>query len=111
MPPREPQAKSDPRGQFYDDIATGRLNIGQAVRRMRQLSGLTQEKFAKHRGVSLLTLKRIESGRGNPTVETLERIASIFALRVAFVHNNPMSDARRRELDRAELLGTKRPEA
>jgi transcriptional regulator with XRE-family HTH domain len=75
------------------DIAYGRLDLAQAVKRMRKISGLTQVQFAKHRGMSLLTLKRIESGKGNPTVETLDSIGTLFGLRVAFVHADPKTTA------------------
>ncbi|WP_337243656.1 helix-turn-helix transcriptional regulator [Luteimonas sp. gir] len=75
------------------DIAYGRVDLAQAVKRMRKISGLTQVQFAKHRGMSLLTLKRIESGKGNPTVETLESIGNLFGLRVAFVHADPNTTA------------------
>ena len=92
MPARRPRdlaAVRQLRDQFAEDIEAGRLDFGTAVKRMREISGLTQEQFAKHRGVSLLTLKRIEQGRGNPTVETLNRIGKIFALRVGFVPLKP----------------------
>ncbi|MGI8561170.1 MAG: helix-turn-helix domain-containing protein [Luteimonas sp.] len=91
---RDPESVRALRDQFAADIAAGRLDIGQAVKRMRQISGLTQEQFAKHRGLSLLTLKRVETNRGNPTVETLNAIGSIFGLKVAFVHANPEATAR-----------------
>jgi DNA-binding XRE family transcriptional regulator len=86
---RDPAAVRQLRDQFAEDIEAGRLDFGTAVKRMREISGLTQEQFAKHRGVSLLTLKRIEQGRGNPTVGTLNRIGQIFALRIGFVPLKP----------------------
>lgn len=73
------------RDQLSADLDAGRLSLGQAVKRMRQISGLTQVQFAKHRGLSLLTLKNIESGKGNPTIETLNRIGQLFGLQVGFV--------------------------
>ncbi len=87
IPPRsrDPAAIRLLRDQFAEDIAAGRLDIGQAVKRMRQISGLTQEQFARHRGLSLLTLKRVENNRGNPTVGTLNQIGDIFGLKVGFV--------------------------
>ncbi len=91
---RDPESVRVLRDQFAADIAAGRLDIGPAVKRMRQISGLTQEQFAKHRGLSLLTLKRVESDRGNPTLETLNAIGNIFGLKVAFVHANPETTAR-----------------
>lgn len=73
------------REQFYDDIAADRLDLATAVKTMRRISGLTQVEFARHRGIALLTLKKIEAGTANPTVETLERIGSIFGLRAGFI--------------------------
>lgn len=88
-PDRSAQAIRELRLQFARDIAEGQLDLASAVKRMRKISGMTQEQFAKNRGMSLLTLKRIETGSGNPTVETLNRIGGIFGLKVAFVHANP----------------------
>ena len=82
---RSPDLIRQMRDRFAEDIEAGRLDLAEAVKRMRKISGLTQAEFARHRGVSLLTLKRIESGKSNPTVETLERIGRIFGLRVGFV--------------------------
>jgi len=67
------------------DLAEGRLTLGQTVRRMREISGLTQEEFARHRGIALPTLKRIELDKANPTATTLNRIGEAFGLRVGFV--------------------------
>lgn len=52
---------------------------------MRTISRLTRAEFASHRGVSTKTIKEIESGKGNPTVQTLNRIGQFFGLEVAFV--------------------------
>lgn len=73
------------RDAFYQDIVNHRLTIPQAVKTMRRLSRLTQPEFAKHRGISLPTLKQLESGQGHPKVETLNKVAEIFGLEVAFV--------------------------
>lgn len=91
---RDPETVRALRDQLAIDIAAGRLDIAQAAKRMRAISGLTQAQFAKHRGLSLLTLKRVESGSGNPTIETLSCIGSIFGLKVAFVHATPEATAR-----------------
>ena len=73
------------RQQLYKDVASGAIDVGQAVRVMRRISHLTQPEFAKHRGISVQALKQIEQGTGNPTVQTLDKVASIFGLRVGFV--------------------------
>jgi transcriptional regulator with XRE-family HTH domain len=72
------------RDQFYASIRKGELSIAEAVVAMRKISQLTQPEFAKHRGISVQALRQIESGTGNPTVETLNKIASIFTVQVGF---------------------------
>jgi len=72
------------RDQFYASIRKGELSIAEAVVAMRKMSQLTQPEFAKHRGISVQALRQIESGTGNPTVETLNKIASIFTVHVGF---------------------------
>jgi len=73
------------RDAFYASVSTGAMSIGQAVAAMRRISKLTQPEFARHRGLSVESLRQIEADKGNPTVETLEKIASIFGLQVGFV--------------------------
>lgn len=81
----DPEAERQLRTQFYENIKAGKLNVAGAVREMRRLSRLTQPEFARHRGISLGALRQIEAGEGNPTIETLDKIGSIFGLEVSFV--------------------------
>ena len=83
--PYDPSVERALRDAFEQDIAANQLTIPLAIKAMRRLSRLTQPEFAKHRGLSVATLKELESGRGNPTVATLNQIASIFGLEVGFV--------------------------
>ncbi|CAH2906445.1 MAG: hypothetical protein CPSOU_0293 [uncultured Paraburkholderia sp.] len=73
------------RTRFYERIERHELDLATAVIEMRRISGLTQAEFAAHRGVSLRVIQDIARGVGNPTVESLNRIAAIFGLEVAFV--------------------------
>jgi transcriptional regulator with XRE-family HTH domain len=73
------------REEFYAASAAGRLTVGQAVAAMRRISKLTQPEFAKHRGLSVQSLRLIEADKANPTLATLEKIAGIFGLQVGFV--------------------------
>lgn len=73
------------RDAFYEAVGSGRLSIGQAVAAMRRISKLTQPEFARHRGLSVQILRRIEADNANPTLDTLEKIAGIFGLQVGFV--------------------------
>lgn len=85
-PPRPDAAQA--RAQLdalYSGLARGEIDLADAVRRMRHLSGLTQPEFARHRGISVQALQQIESGRGNPTVRTLDAVSKVFGLRVGFI--------------------------
>lgn len=73
------------RNQFRSNLDEGKLDIASAVKQMRRLSGLTQEEFAAHRRLSLPTLKKIEAGKANPTIATLNQIGEIFGLEMGFV--------------------------
>lgn len=43
----------------------------------------------KHHKISVGALKQIETGGGNPKVETLNKIADIFGLEVGFIRKKP----------------------
>jgi transcriptional regulator with XRE-family HTH domain len=83
--PVEPEAAVARREAFYKAVADGSMSIGDAVVAMRKISRLTQPEFAKHRGISVQALRQIENRTGNPTINTLNKIASIFGLQVGFV--------------------------
>ena len=68
------------RKNFYERIDRGNLTISDAVREMRAIFDMTQAEFSVHRGVSEQTVQDLELGRGQPEVESLNRIASIFKL-------------------------------
>lgn len=64
----------------------GRLTIGEAVREMRRMTGLTQTEYAKRVvGIFPRVLMDIERGTANPTLETLELLAKPWGWKVGFV--------------------------
>ena len=81
----DPDAERQLREQFFSDIRAGKLSIPDAIKTMRRISRLTQPEFAKHRGISLGALKQLETGKGNPKIETLQKLGEIFGLEVGFV--------------------------
>lgn len=88
MSKRKPMDKvqaRERRNQLLESAAAAKLSLTEGVREMRTISGMTQEEFAQHRGVSARVIKAIELGQGNPTVATLNRIGEFFGLEVAFV--------------------------
>jgi transcriptional regulator with XRE-family HTH domain len=74
------EAREQLRTKFYARVDRGVVTPQEAVRTLRQISGLTQPKFAARLKVSLVSLKAIERGKANPTQSTLERILVIGGL-------------------------------
>ncbi len=70
---------------FFALFSEGKISLADAVKEMRRISRLTQPEFAKHRNISLGTLRQIESGDADPRIATLNKIAEIFGLEVGFV--------------------------
>ena len=51
--------------------------ITETLRKRRKLLGLTQVQFAELSGVSLRAVKALESGKSNPTFQTLTKLAEV----------------------------------
>ena len=51
--------------------------ITETLKKKRKFLGLTQVQFAELSGVSLRVIKALESGKGNPTFETLTKLAEV----------------------------------
>ena len=85
-----PDERRAARRALYQAIEQGGLSIGEAVRRMRAITGLTQAEFAERiAGISPRALAAVERGEGNPTVATLQAIGAPFGLTLAFVREPP----------------------
>lgn len=57
-------------------------NLVVAVKERREMLQVTQEMLSELSGVGLRTLKQFESGKGNPTLKTLEKLADALGLEV-----------------------------
>jgi len=55
-----------------------------ALKARREMLQVTQEQLAELSGVSPRTLKAFESGKGNPTLETLVKLADALGLELSF---------------------------
>ncbi len=83
LPSEEVQKEKE---KLYEELLLGRLTIGQATVRMRKIVGLTQKDYAeKILKIYPRVLMEIEKDRGNPTLETLNKIARPFGLQVMFM--------------------------
>ncbi len=57
-------------------------NIINLVKARRESLHVTQEALAQLSGVALRTLKQFESGNGNPTLQTLQKLGDALGLEV-----------------------------
>lgn len=68
-------------------MKTGRHNciriLAYNIRERRKILGETQEYVAEKAGISYRAYQSLESGRGNPSIKTLEALASFYKLTVS----------------------------
>lgn len=57
-------------------------NIGYLLRKRRELLGLLQPQLAAISGVSIRTIQLVELGKGNPSLETLIKLAEPLGLQI-----------------------------
>lgn len=63
----------------------GELRLPEAIREIREAEGLTQAAFAERLGLTRMQVLDLEKGRGNPKLETLQRICRPFGLEIGLV--------------------------
>ncbi len=67
-------------------IENQELSLGEAVRGMRKVAGMSQKDYAMRVvGVATRILAEVELDQGNPTLETLNKIGRPFGYKVGFV--------------------------
>lgn len=54
----------------------------ETIKKRREELKVTQANLHELSGVSLRTLKQLESGKGNPTIQTINKIADVLGLEV-----------------------------
>ncbi len=76
--------------ELVNAIANNELTLGEAVRRMRKISGMNQKAYAERIvGIAPRILAEIERDAGNPTLETLNKIGRPFGYTMGFVPKRP----------------------
>jgi transcriptional regulator with XRE-family HTH domain len=58
------------------------LELIKRIKERRDVLNVTQETVAELSGVGLRTLKQFESGKGNPTLLTLTKVADVLGMEV-----------------------------
>jgi transcriptional regulator with XRE-family HTH domain len=59
--------------------------IGNAIKFRREFLNLRQEDLAELSGLTIKTIHLIETGTGNPSVETLEKIARVLGMELTLL--------------------------
>ncbi|MFY8187559.1 MAG: helix-turn-helix domain-containing protein [Flavobacterium sp.] len=62
--------------------------IIKVIKLRREVLNVTQETLASLSGVGLRTLKQLESGKGNPTFLTLQRITDVLGMEISLKIKN-----------------------
>lgn len=70
--------------------------VGAQIRRRREQRGMSSAELARRSGLSKATLSQLESGKGNPTIETLDALAVALLI--------PLTDLLTRDTDPGPVL-------
>lgn len=74
--------------------------VARLVILMRTRAGISQEELARRVGTSKSAIARLETGRHQPTVETLRRVAEAFGTRLVIEFEDAPSERTRRPQER-----------
>ncbi len=67
-------------------------NLFNIIKQRREELQINQENLAKFSGVGLRTLKQFESGKGNPTLKTLQKIADVLGMEICIKVKTEIAD-------------------
>ena len=59
------------------------MNVSTILKERRAALNISQQDLSEMSGVSLATIKDLERGIGNPSLKTLERIATVLGLELS----------------------------
>jgi transcriptional regulator with XRE-family HTH domain len=62
------------------------------IKERRENLKVNQESLAKLSGVGLRTIKQFESGKGNPTLQTIQKIAAVLGLEICLQVKTKIAD-------------------
>lgn len=72
----------DPEIRAEYDALEPEFSLMQAMIDARKSSGLTQKQLSERTGIAQSDISKLESGNGNPSLRTLERLAKGMGMRV-----------------------------
>ena len=59
------------------------INVGKQIQKLRELKGISQQDLAAKCNFEKSNMSRLEAGRVNPTLSTLEKIANALQVTLA----------------------------
>ena len=59
------------------------INVGKKIQKLRELKGISQQDLAAKCNFEKSNMSRLEAGRVNPTLSTLEKIANALQVTLA----------------------------
>ncbi len=65
------------------------VKMGDAIRKRRELLSLLQPQLAALSGISTRTIQLVEQGKGNPSLDTLIKLADPLGLRLELLLKEP----------------------
>ena len=66
------------------------IEIYKIVKDRREMMQVTQETLAEISGVGLRTIKQFETGKGNPTLQTLQKLADVLGMEICLQVKNTL---------------------
>jgi len=60
------------------------IKLRDTIKNRREQTNLSQKDLAEMSGVSLATVKDIERGKGNPSLQTVEKILAVLGMEVVY---------------------------
>lgn len=64
-------------------------DIGESIRLRRKELGITQPDLAELAGISINTLYKLERGQGNPSLEVINKIATVLGMQLRLEVSKP----------------------
>ena len=84
---------NDPKYRKAYESLEEEFTLASAVMDVRTRAGLTQEELARRMGTTQPVVARLESGRGHPSMRTLERLAAATGSRL-LIRFEPIDEKR-----------------
>lgn len=75
-----PKDRTNLRREFYERVDQGELTLVEALKTMRKIAGKTQAEYAHMVNVSPRVLIDFERGKGNPTLQSIQKMLAPFNL-------------------------------